>query len=263
MSNPAVISLAETETNIGDYRIEDNIGESIHIHLGDFREDLTVKEFYRFTEGIEAAVESFVGKENFRLSDYSLEFISRIADTLPDLIRIQVEEVKLGDLIVDARGLFGIQTKKKLKHSRVIKALKGDTDENDNRDERNYFNQTSQERLNIILESIKNNGYPYKNKLIVLFNNSNEIMDGQHRAAVLYHLHGNIKVPVRRLFFRNNKYTDSVNPYFARIYRWDKKRIYRLLRLIYHQLKKIRYITIGKYLSLMVRIDRYKYGKEI
>ena len=45
MSNPAVFKLAETV--IGDQKIviEDNIGESIHLHIGLVRIDMTVKEF--------------------------------------------------------------------------------------------------------------------------------------------------------------------------------------------------------------------------
>jgi hypothetical protein len=46
MSNPAVITLVtEHITRLGTLKIEDNIGESIHIHLGDFRFDLTLSEF--------------------------------------------------------------------------------------------------------------------------------------------------------------------------------------------------------------------------
>ena len=60
MSNPAVINLAETETDIGFFRIEDNIGESIHLHLGDFRYDLTIKEFLSLSDDLKNVIDGFI-----------------------------------------------------------------------------------------------------------------------------------------------------------------------------------------------------------
>lgn len=38
-------------------KIEDNIGESIHIHLRNVRLEMTVKDFVKFSEEIESAKE--------------------------------------------------------------------------------------------------------------------------------------------------------------------------------------------------------------
>ena len=35
------------------------------------------------------------------------------------------------------------------------------------------------------------------------------IFDGQHRASCLYYLYGNIRVPVRRMWFKDGKYTQN------------------------------------------------------
>lgn len=72
---------------------------------------------------------------------------------------------------------------------------------------------SNEERLEYNLQKIKEEGYPGKsgNSLITLFNDSNRIYDGQHRAGCLYYLNGNIKVKVRRLWFKNFHSSDDSN----------------------------------------------------
>ena len=50
MSNPGVINLFSIFKKTGiinRFQVEDNIGESIHIHINNFRIDLTIDEFYK------------------------------------------------------------------------------------------------------------------------------------------------------------------------------------------------------------------------
>ena len=47
MSNPAVFELAVADIAGQRVCLEDNIGESIHLHIGLVRLDMTVKEFQR------------------------------------------------------------------------------------------------------------------------------------------------------------------------------------------------------------------------
>jgi len=51
------------------------------------------------------------------------------------------------------------------------------------------------EKFRVTIESIRERGYDTKTMLLVL-NGSNEICDGQNRAAILYSLFGNISIPV-------------------------------------------------------------------
>ena len=44
MSNPAVTKLVRDDIGNLRFWMDDNIGESVHIHLADFRMDLTVEE---------------------------------------------------------------------------------------------------------------------------------------------------------------------------------------------------------------------------
>lgn len=77
--------------------------------------------------------------------------------------------------------------------------------------------QSNSDRLEYNLQRIKEEGYPGKsgNSLITLFNDSNRIYDGQHRAGCLYYLYGNIKVKVRRLWFKHFDASDSYEGDFS------------------------------------------------
>jgi hypothetical protein len=64
MSNPGVLMLSETLINGKSFRIEDNIGEAIHIHFGDIRLDMTIREFFDFDKQITAlAANMIMGEE--------------------------------------------------------------------------------------------------------------------------------------------------------------------------------------------------------
>ncbi|MBE5980975.1 MAG: hypothetical protein E7249_17915 [Paenibacillaceae bacterium] len=218
MSNPAVITLASLSDIKGfpyRFEIEDNIGEAIHIHYKDIRMDLTIKEFLELAEAIEEIINDLVEVEEFRCRDFDPVNLVGLAPLLPFLSDIIYTEVFLEDLIVDTYDEGGNPVLLNLKCSRIIKALQGHCGENDSRKQVNYYNnfrwikQDNSERLQYNLEQIKKNGYPVNKELITLFNNDNILYDGQHRAACLYYLYGNIKVPVRRLLFKDNKFSNN------------------------------------------------------
>lgn len=69
----------------------------------------------------------------------------------------------------------------------------------------NSIGQTNSTRLFKCLCEVKERGYPYQEQYIILYNHDLRVMDGAHRAACLYHLYGNIRVPVKRLYFDWNR----------------------------------------------------------
>lgn len=216
MSNPAVITLAsmsEIKTFPYRFEVEDNIGEAIHIHYKDIRLDLTVGELLELARSLEEIIDDLVETEEFRCSDFDPVNLVGLAPLLPDLTDIVYDEVLLEDLLVDTYDEQGNSVLQSLKYSRVVKALNGKCEENDARNQVNYFRlqggikQENSERLLYNLMQIEKHGYPINNELIVLFNNDNIIYDGQHRAACLYYLYGNITVPARRLLFKGSKYS--------------------------------------------------------
>lgn len=207
MINPGVVTLAslnDFEYVKFPYRfcVEDNIGESIHIHYKDIRLDLTVDEFSALAEKASGIIEKCVDVPEFSVKRLGSTILVGLASQLPYLTKVKVEKIHLEDILVDTFDEHGRPMTASLKYSRVLKALRGDNTENDGHGVQfNFFREgscerlTNRERIDYNLRQIKEHGYPYGDELIGLWAN-HVIFDGQHRAACLYHLYGNIEVPV-------------------------------------------------------------------
>lgn len=214
MSNPGVIMLSECTTLKGEsFRVEDNIGESIHIHHGDFRLDFTIKEFIEFSEMIEESLSSLIDVEGFNLSELDPVFLDAIGEGVLDIESVTKDRIRLSDLEVYTGGLkgFGVGG---ISDSRMYKALVGEAGSYEKYQQSNHYGQTNQARLNGVLRETEKKGYPVNNRYIVLFNDQNIIRDGQHRASALYYLKGDIDIDVVRIKFRNNKFNISRYPAF-------------------------------------------------
>ena len=86
MSNPAVIVLSDCFSKEGhSFRIEDNIGESIHIHYNNLRYDFTVNEFLRLVEIIEDCIDKHIDIKGFKLNNYDSIFLKNISSDLIDI----------------------------------------------------------------------------------------------------------------------------------------------------------------------------------
>ncbi|WP_456379215.1 hypothetical protein [Lutibacter sp.] len=207
MSNPAVIILVDTKTtSSGRFKVEDNIGEAIHIHYDNFRIDLTINEFLNFTNVIEESLNNLIDNESFDINNFDPNFLHDISDMLIHLKKVTFETVNLSDLIVSRKGFLDVPKWAGLNESRVYHAIKGDSLENDNYLQNNFFNQSNNDRINSVKKLVKQNGYPYNNEYIVLFNNQNYIRDGQHRASSLLAEKGDLQIPIIRLHFKNNRF---------------------------------------------------------
>lgn len=223
MINPGVVTLAslnDFEYVKFPYRfcIEDNIGESIHIHYKDIRLDLTVAEFSELAEKAAGIIEKCVDVPGFSVKRLGSTILVGLAAQLPYLTRVRVEKIHLEDILVDTFDEHGRPITASLSHSRVLKALRGDTAENDGHSVQfNFFREgscerlTNQERIDYNLRQIKEHGYPNGDELIGLWAN-HVIFDGQHRAACLYHLYGNIEVPVQIFEFSNTDGPQIITP---------------------------------------------------
>lgn len=202
MSNPAVIKLNKKNIGKSHVWLDDNFGEAIHIHIDDIRVDLSTREFENISEKISNIINELIGVEGFDCSSIDPIYLDvMLRKNLLHLIKVRKDEVNLGDLL--APGIKGIVP---LYKSRGVKALEGNTKENDkSKRVSQHIDQTNQERLDSMCGSIKKNGYPFNNQYIILYGDDNIIRDGQHRASCLYHLYGNIKIPVIRFYFDNYK----------------------------------------------------------
>lgn len=204
MSNPAVCALAETEIKGSRVRIEDNLGESIHIHVGDLRISLSISEFNAFVDQVQLAAEELlnlngIGLRMFDKTSFDWNWLGRYEH----IVEINKTYVKIGDLLTKGESNIcsEIDVIIPVDRSRQYKALTGDDSELKKRSQTNLHGQTNLERLQETMKSIKKHGYPYNDKLIIV-NQYNQIYDGDHRAACLLYLEGREKlIPVIKITF--------------------------------------------------------------
>ena len=216
MSNPGVIELSSSATKRHSFRVEDNIGEAIHLHIDDnIRLDLTVRDFFALCKKTEGIINELVEVKGFDAKEVDPLFLKEIAPLLSELERVEKEKIFLDELIVDKQWMGGISYYGKLKDSRVVKALQGQRQENDAREQTNLVGQSNGDRTRRVMEGIRRCGYPIDGTYMILFNNENWIRDGQHRAACLYLLYGNVEVEVLRFYFRGGKYSSPKAPFYA------------------------------------------------
>lgn len=220
MSNPAVIKLQSGSIGHSKFWMDDNFGEAIHIHIDDIRVDLSVNEFRQLYEDTCKTLSGLVDVENFDASKIDPIYLAvMLRPLLPDLIRVTYDKVKLGDLMAPFQSKFY-----KLSESVGVKALLGISDEGIGYRKSHHIGQTETMRMDSIMKSIKENGYPYNDNYIVLYGDDNYIRDGQHRASCLYVLYGgDMEIPVLRFHFKNYK-TPQINKYTnTRIMQFYKK----------------------------------------
>ena len=210
MSNPAVVKLDRDHVNKSMVWLDDNFGESIHIHIDDIRVDLTVEEFKSLNDDLGIILNDLLRIDNFDITKIDPVYLSLwLWPRLSKISKIKIDNVNLGDMLV--RSMDGKRIEA-LRNSVEVKALNKETKENDTfKRESNHIGQTDTQRLCGILDSIKQNGYPYDGKYIIMFGDNNLIRDGQHRASCLYYLYGTKDVPVMRIYFDDMKSSNKTN----------------------------------------------------
>lgn len=212
MVNPGVVKLLseddlkKIEIN-HRFEIEDNIGESIHVHYHNLRLDFDNTNFSELVYKVHQVVDEVINVDAFRSKEYDPLFLMTISEWLPFLKDVEEKDINLEDLWIDICSEDGIEEYRKLKDSRVLRALNGDIDEDNQRKQINSFGyglsrMSNDARTKEILNSIKNDGYNDNYKIVIT--ESNRIIDGQHRAAALLYLYGNIVVRVKKLIFQEN-----------------------------------------------------------
>lgn len=213
MSNPGVKILAKSTNGKGKIKrfvLEDNIGESIHLHMDNMRIDFTINEFFQFTQIINESLLNLNILKGYEIGDFDINFLKTAHRDLNRLVNIKKEKVKIKDLSCVThfkyRSLI-LEKIQKIHDSPVYNFLRGDKREFINYPQYNYLGVNNEARLTSIINSIEENGYPYQNNYIILFNGQNIIRDGQHRAAILaYRNDENYEVEVLRFYFKDNQH---------------------------------------------------------
>ena len=235
MSNPAVIKLYEKKQYRSIPRrivIEDNIGESIHIHIDNLRIDMRIDEFMIFSDTIRRAIDELKIFQDYKIDNFDEYFLSQISPHIKDITSITVENVNISELkVIDRYTIFktlNLTRVVPLSQSSAYKYLKNKSDKFKNYQQFNYGNESNLSRLRKLKDSVEDQ-YPKSEQYIILFNNKNIIMDGQHRASILLNSLGeNSTIPIMRFNFKNNKmrqYTWRSN--LKAISIWLIKTVYR------------------------------------
>jgi len=239
MSNPAVITLDSLNSRSGKFKrfqLEDNIGESIHLHIDNMRVDFTINEFLIFSEMIRQSLKEIEFLPGYNIDDFDEYFLKECTPFLKYLKEIKIEEVKLSDLKFIEHKTYrqGLNLIKLATINEIpaYQFLEGNKDAFINYRQFNYFNTDNEERLLENLSSIKNNYYPLENKYIILFDRQNIVRDGQHRAAILAHLYGiNYKIKIMRFYFANDEYmVKATNHNSKTLGKWFLRKVYRKVR---------------------------------
>ncbi len=242
MSNPAVITLANASNRFGKFKrfvVEDNIGESIHLHIDNMRIDFTIKEFLEFSQTIRSSLKGLDLLKGYSINSFDEHFLSECSKFIPKLKAIKIEEIKLSKLKCIKRVYYkyGLSFTKLVPITKApsYQYLQGNKAEFLDYTQFNYFNINNEQRLLSILASVKRNDYPFKDQYLVLCNGQNVIRDGQHRAAVLAYLHGeNCKVKIMRFYFDTSRHRVNIiasNLKFGLI--WLVKKLYKKMKSVY------------------------------
>jgi len=236
MSNPAVIVLDDVSSKKGPFRrftIEDNIGESIHLHIDNMRIEFTINEFLEFSNMIRNSLKELDILKGYNIDNFDEHFLKQCSDFLPNLIKIKKEKIKLKNLKVIVHYKFKDMTLQKvvpLNETPAYKFLQGKSKEFLDYPQFNYFLVSNKDRLLKLKESIKKNGYPYDDRYIILFNRQNLIRDGQHRAAVLAYLYGlDYEIDVLRFYFKGDRHIFKLSNN-KRILKWFVRKVNEKLK---------------------------------
>ena len=240
MSNPAVHLLGETLIKNTRIRVEDNLGESIHIHIGDFRVSLSINEFYSLVSNVQMAADEILSINGLNTSmfdpkAYDWDWLYRYEH----ITEIKEKYVRIGDLLTKGESTISsdIDVIIPVRESRQYKALIGDKEELTRRKQKNLFGQTNLNRLLDVFDYITRKGYPYDGKFIMV-NQYNQILDGDHRAACLLYVKGEDEsIPVIQISFDDQPtikeqievQEEQINSYFLKknnspksLYRWSE-----------------------------------------
>lgn len=240
MINPGVITLAKKRIANQNCCVEDNIGEAIHLHVGPFRYDMSTEEYRAFTKTIvDAAKELFPNQDilNELFAHLDPVFLNMISGYLYDIDHISYEKCKLSKIRCQTDSRCGGLVWTKIPKSRIVEALRGKDGFYKRYTQENHPFQSNMDRLNGVLNFMKDNPEAALSKGVVLFNNQNCVRDGQHRASCAYYLFGDIEVPVMRIYF---KHPERVNIRFPSLRERCKQFVKRLLRFGKHQFNRFK-----------------------
>lgn len=211
MSNPGVILLCEAQIGNQMLRVEDNIGEAIHLHINNIRIDFTVRDFILLVDGLKSIAEKMINVTGFSFDKYDAIWLKEIGNILIKLKKIEYKEVCVDELrsykILDN----GQWEQIRIKDTRIVQGLNGDYNEIDSWNQTNYYGDSNRSRVRSLYDSIKKNGYnpTVFGTYIVVMDNGRIIIDGCHRASCIYCIDKTATILVANWITSDGMYSDA------------------------------------------------------
>lgn len=238
MSNPGLIKLVsifKKKGHLNRLEVEDNIGESIHLHLNNIRIDFSVSEFLEFSNKCKDIHNEYLKKRNIDGLKLDSSFVFKISEHLNKIRKIENKKIRLKELQVihihESRIFGSLYFIRSIKNSLIYKYLTKSSDKYLSYKQDNFIGMTNYERLRELKNNIELFGFKGKEKPIIIFNNQPYIRDGQHRACTLAALYGfDMLVDVQVIYFEDG--VNSLNPYYDNLRQILISNIKRLFRLI-------------------------------
>lgn len=232
MSNAAVITLQKKKIGLHRVWLDDNFGEAIHVHVDDFRADLSNQEFAQMYSDLCDALNELLRVPGFdchKINPVYMELL--LWKDLDRLKKVRMDEVALKDLKVSGMGKYGTRKYEMLPDSWCVRELEG-TEVSALGKDANYSEQSGKDRWDMVDQFVREHGYPYNEEYIILYGDDNVIRDGQHRAACLWKQKGDIKIPVMRLYFDGYESPDLT------LSAWKSSFVYQGVRRLYYRTKE-------------------------
>lgn len=226
MSNPSVCFLSFAIIDGVNFRIEDNLGEAIHIHIGKLRIALSIEDYFLFAESVMRATKELFQIRGIELENLDMESLK--GEWLPcyDKIKaVKVENVELESLYMKESYIKNRAIKRiiPLRESGYVKVLGGDRSDIEYYEEPGKLQPSRKQKLDFIRQLIVEKGYPWDENLI-LVNQEGYIYDGIKRASCLYALYGgNKKIPVLRIYLPREKgINEQIEVAENKVHEWNK-----------------------------------------
>lgn len=258
MSNPSVCFLSATVVDGINFRIEDNLGEAIHIHIGKLRIALHIEDYLVFAEGVMRAVEKLFQIRGIALETLDVESLKEEWLLHYDKIKsTQVEYAELESLYIKESYVRNRALKRiiPLRESGYIKILKGSRDDIEYYEEPGKLQPSRKQKLEFIKQKIEQEGYPWNDNLI-LVNQEGYICDGIKRASCLYALYGGKKkIPVLRIDLPEEKNINERRKAAEdKVYIWNTTHIIDKNNLI-HEIKGVEKIGLKQVIKRLNKME--------
>lgn len=202
MSNPSVFELAKIKIDDSIICIEDNIGEAIHVHIGPFRIDLTIKEFLKITEKFENVFKFLLNEKEIDILEYNKYFLMNFRDYWLEILKVENKEVKISELKIRLEDENGVLNSRKIIESPFYKYYQKEDINLEVYENILDIFQTNKEKADIIYNSIKKNQFAFNHEWIVI-DDEGHVLDGEEKICSLLSIYGenylcNVKIFVMK-----------------------------------------------------------------